>query len=99
MLRLGTVEHAGPHRLAFRLARAKNKLGQMAKPFNVHLNCYFQAVELKKPLLVEVQLLPASILPHFARSHRLYEISRAQSVHELVKDTPARTSAARRSPN
>ena len=63
----------------FEVVRLKNKIGQLNKPFNMHVNVLFKPVNCEDPILCEVQFCLQEVFDLMHRDHLLYEVVRARS--------------------
>ena len=68
----------------FEVVRLKNKIGQLNKPFNMHVNVLFKPVNCEDPILCEVQFCLQEVFDLMHRDHLLYEVVRAKGVGDLV---------------
>ena len=68
----------------FEVVRLKNKIGELKKPFNMHVNVLFKPAECEDPILCEVQFCLREVFDLMHCDHLLYEVVRAKGVGDLL---------------
>jgi hypothetical protein len=68
----------------FEVVRLKNKIGELKKPFNMHVNVLFKPVECEDPILCEVQIFLRGVFDLMHCDYLLYEVVRAKGVKDLI---------------
>ena len=68
----------------FEVVRLKNKIGELKKPFNMHVNVLFKPEECEDPILCEVQFCLREVFDLMHCDHLLYEVVRAKWVGDLL---------------
>ena len=68
----------------FEVVRVKNKIGELKKPFNMHVNVLFKRAECEDPILCEVQFCLREVFDLMHCDHLLYEVVRAKGVGDLI---------------
>ena len=68
----------------FEVVRLKNKIGELKKPFNMHVNVLFKPVECEDPILCEVHFCLREVFDLMHCDHLLHEVVRAKGVKYLI---------------
>ena len=68
----------------FEVVRLKNKIGELKKPFNMHVNVLFDPLECEDPILCEVQFCLREVFDLMHCDHLLYEVVRAKGARDLL---------------
>ena len=68
----------------FEVVRLNNKIGELKRPFNMHMNVLFKPDECEDPILCELQFYPRGVFDLQHRQHLAYEVRRAKGVKDLI---------------
>lgn len=73
-----------------RVLRLKNKLAEVKKPYNLHVNLEFKPPN-QPPMTVEIQFMHENLFSMANGSHHLYELCRAMSISDYFGQGARRT--------